>query len=612
MQSCLCGTCAWRFNTPRGDTIASATRRFYCGADTTAKIDPPVPTCGPTCGACLGMLSRRFVRDLATQLVAKFHTYELPAAEDIVYRVELHVPSSVDVVRHGITARHLGISHLDAPSIPTVRNVLVPALGMLCQEALHHMARLVEAPGGAASSSVHFDIEVVLINAHEAADMRAVIPPNAKPIQRRKRRKIHHPCAGTKAEGTTESLFPIIPVFDKGMVMRSVNKWCDAGGALGPSPGPAPTLSESASSVPLSMDVDASVGLGAGGNIGEHPPVPAPVPAATAAASVPLLPIPAGFALLPPAPSVLVRRAPVFLRGRYVKNQRGLSQSPWFVDNKRIGSSSVQEMLCDHIAKTFGARAYKFHSAGREDMDVRMLGNGRPCVIQLLDAQRNVYSVLSHSSTSTTSTGSLCSASSSNCSSVGGVGGVGGGGNAYDVVDLGALAQRVADAHNGAVELHDLRAAGPDCMADMLAGAEHKRKTYACLVRLSRPYTQEDLAKLNTVCDLEIVQRTPIRVLHRRTQIDRTKTVHWMRCEEMMGASAGISKRCFVLRMATSAGAYVKEIVHGDRGRTVPNVGSMLGCAADILQLDVDEIVMTSAAIATDASGKKTTTTIIM
>ena len=35
---------------------------------------------------------------------------------------------------------------------------------------------------------------------------------------------------------------------------------------------------------------------------------------------------------------------------------------------------------------------------------------------------------------------------------------------------------------------------------------------------------------------------------------------------------------------------YVKEFVHGDLGRTRPNVGSLLGCTADILQLDVEEV----------------------
>ena len=48
----------------------------------------------------------------------------------------------------------------------------------------------------------------------------------------------------------------------------------------------------------------------------------------------------------------------------------------------------------------------------------------------------------------------------------------------------------------------------------------------------------------------------------------------------------------FNLFLTTSAGTYVKEFVHGDRGRTRPNVGSVLGCDADILQLDVVELLM--------------------
>ncbi len=50
----------------------------------------------------------------------------------------------------------------------------------------------------------------------------------------------------------------------------------------------------------------------------------------------------------------------------------------------------------------------------------------------------------------------------------------------------------------------------------------------------------------------------------------------------------------FNLFMTTSAGTYVKEFVHGDRERTRPNVGRLLGCEADILQLDVVEL-MTAA-----------------
>lgn len=47
-------------------------------------------------------------------------------------------------------------------------------------------------------------------------------------------------------------------------------------------------------------------------------------------------------------------------------------------------------------------------------------------------------------------------------------------------------------------------------------------------------------------------------------------------------------------RCQLQAGTYIKEFVHGDEGRTEPNLGSFLGCKepAAILQLDVLEIHM--------------------
>ena len=46
----------------------------------------------------------------------------------------------------------------------------------------------------------------------------------------------------------------------------------------------------------------------------------------------------------------------------------------------------------------------------------------------------------------------------------------------------------------------------------------------------------------------------------------------------------------FELHVLASAGTYIKEFVHGDLGRTVPNVGQILGTQADILQLDVTNV----------------------
>ena len=46
----------------------------------------------------------------------------------------------------------------------------------------------------------------------------------------------------------------------------------------------------------------------------------------------------------------------------------------------------------------------------------------------------------------------------------------------------------------------------------------------------------------------------------------------------------------FELHVLASAGTYIKEFVHGDLGRTVPNVGQILGTESDILQLDVTNV----------------------
>jgi len=49
----------------------------------------------------------------------------------------------------------------------------------------------------------------------------------------------------------------------------------------------------------------------------------------------------------------------------------------------------------------------------------------------------------------------------------------------------------------------------------------------------------------------------------------------------------------------SSAGTYIKEFVHGDLGRTIPNIGSLLNSECDILQLDVMNLyVSTEAALA--------------
>jgi hypothetical protein len=60
----------------------------------------------------------------------------------------------------------------------------------------------------------------------------------------------------------------------------------------------------------------------------------------------------------------------------------------------------------------------------------------------------------------------------------------------------------------------------------------------------------------------------------------RQRTIYEMRAQY-------ISPHFITLDLTTQAGTYVKEFIHGDLGRTTPNLGLLLGSDADILQLDV-------------------------
>ena len=243
----------------------------------------------------------------------------------------------------------------------------------------------------------------------------------------------------------------------------------------------------------------------------------------------------------PCALSVVVERAPLCSEGRYRKLSRQLPQSPWVLDGERKCPSSVHEQLERHALDAFGAAATRFHAAGREDVDVRMLGGGRPFVLELLEAKAAEQPMAEA---------------------------------------LAALAARI-NGGGGPVEVEELRVCDSSVIGGLLKeGEESHRKHYRCVVRLSRRVGAADVATLAGAGELRLQQKTPLRVLHRRTQAVRERAVYAMEAKIL-------GPRFLLLDLTTQAGTYVKEFVHGDLGRTTPNVGALLGCEADILQLDV-------------------------
>jgi len=235
-----------------------------------------------------------------------------------------------------------------------------------------------------------------------------------------------------------------------------------------------------------------------------------------------------------------IGREGLYLSGRYVKLSRGIPQSPWIIDGERKGESSVEELVTGPLAKLFGAKETRFHAEGREDIDVRMLGSGRPFVVELCNAKRT----------------------SPSCSE----------------------AEAAVNAHaGGVVSIRRVQPCAPSAMAALQRDAENHTKTYVCICWSAKALTSDDVASLCSHRNLEVQQKTPLRVLHRRAPAVRPKTVHWMETELVNG-------HYFKLRLSTQAGMYIKEFVHGDLGRTRPSVRSLLGTRVEILQLDVEGV----------------------
>lgn len=239
-------------------------------------------------------------------------------------------------------------------------------------------------------------------------------------------------------------------------------------------------------------------------------------------------------------------RTPVYLGGRYLKYSRNVSQSRWIIDDERMGEASVEEILGNNILPMCKGDNYKFHAAGREDIDVRMLGSGRPFLVEIHNARQIPSDEI--------------------------------------FKDIEA---RINGLENKLVGVKNLKIVGNEGWAMMREGESEKQKQYAALVWISRPLDDEDVMSLTSLKDMQIMQNTPIRVLHRRSPLGREKIIHWMKIERIEGSS-----QYFLLHLCTQAGTYIKEFVHGDLGRTNPSIGSILKCRAEILQLDVTDVKM--------------------
>jgi tRNA pseudouridine synthase 10 len=255
-----------------------------------------------------------------------------------------------------------------------------------------------------------------------------------------------------------------------------------------------------------------------------------------------------------PVGLVLPTILPLYVQGRYRKLDRTLPQTRWPCRHCRgrgcdrcegtgkTYATSVEEVVAAPFLRLSGAEGSRFHGMGREDIDARMLGRGRPFVLELLRPR-------------------------------------------VRTIDLTRALEELSREAAGRVEVLDLRAAeGPDVVRVKQAAPD---KSYRVGVIGTVP-----VGKVNEALELAlhraIAQRTPTRVAHRRSDRVRTRRIVAARVVE---ATEGR----FTLDLRTEAGTYVKEWVEGDDGRTEPSLASLVGVPLTVEYLDVLDIHDTEA-----------------
>ena len=240
---------------------------------------------------------------------------------------------------------------------------------------------------------------------------------------------------------------------------------------------------------------------------------------------------------------------PLYIYGRYRKLVRGIPQTRWlcrycrgkgcaYCDWKgKLYPTSVEEIIEEPlIAKTGGVLA-KLHGAGREDIDARMLGGGRPFVIEILEPRKRK-------------------------------------------IDLRSVEEEVG--HSGSVEISHLRSSNREEVRRIKS--EKSRKTYRVKIRLQRPIEERKIKEaIASLIENPISQRTPRRVAHRRSDMIRKRSA--IECE--LTRIAG--EEC-ELRIVGESGLYIKELLNGDEGRTSPSLSDLLGVDCEVLELDVLEV----------------------
>ncbi len=245
--------------------------------------------------------------------------------------------------------------------------------------------------------------------------------------------------------------------------------------------------------------------------------------------------------------TVFIDTNPLFIEGRYRKLVRGIPQTKWPCTHcKGKGCDccdgtgqqyreTVEGLIGKHLLPMAKGKQIKFHGSGREDIDVLMLGDGRPFVIEV----KHPF---------------------------------------VRSIDL-KLLRRVVNSHSdGKIEINDLKFVDNSRRSSIKNSSVESYKVYSAVAEFENGVTSNDVRRIEQLNIIE--QRTPIRVSHRRADKIRTRKIFNLDVER-------INSRKLRLIITCEGGLYIKELISGDEGRSIPSVSSITDNNAVCTQLDV-------------------------
>ena len=229
---------------------------------------------------------------------------------------------------------------------------------------------------------------------------------------------------------------------------------------------------------------------------------------------------------------------PLYISGNYIKLSREIGQTHFARD---FNLSSVDEEITKIMSNIFknSEKDFTLSAGGREDRDVRMLGSGRSFIYEILNSKKK-YNL--------------------------------------DFTKINEDFNSISKM----VKIKNLKESNKTEYGKIKKDEIAKTKKYIAVIYSSK---EVDKNVINSIKNLEINQLTPLRVLHQRALKERKKQILELKEVER------INEHFLIIEIIASAGTYIKEFVHGDCGRTYPNLEVLLECECDILQLDVEDIV---------------------